>query len=143
MSSKSGESLPIIDMRKKDTAEDELSKKVKNINYHFRRRKICGVNFLQIVDGLENAGFLYIEGVDVDFSKLFEACQWFFALDIEEKMKIARRPYNPNSTNFYRGYFPVIEGEASRKEAIEFAGDWDTTADARITSGDVIKLHKF
>lgn len=59
---------------------------------------------------LENDGFLYIEGVDVDFGKLYEACQWFFALDESEKMKVARQPYNPKSKNFYRGYFPVIEG---------------------------------
>ena len=110
-------SLPIIDMRLMATAEDELAKQVQSsddvvvtslistIHVH------CNLTFtLQLVLGLENEGFLYIEGVDVDFAKLYEACQWFFGLDLEKKMKLARQPYNPQAKNLYRGYFPVIEG---------------------------------
>lgn len=96
--------LPIIDLSKSKTNRDELSK--------------------QIIEALENVGFLYIDNVEgIDFEKMFRCCKWFFNQPIEKKRKIMRNFWNPDSKNIYRGYFPVVEGEPSRKEGFEFGRD--------------------
>ncbi len=52
--------LPIIDLDRAYTNRDEVAK--------------------QVVDALENVGFLFIDSVpDLDFDKLQEACNWFFS----------------------------------------------------------------
>ena len=38
-----------------------------------------------------------------------------------------RKQWNPENENVYRGYFPVVPGETSRKEAFEFARDLSQT----------------
>lgn len=77
-----------------------------------------------IVHGLENIGFLYIENVKgLDFGMINKACKWFFGLSSDTKMKLARKPWKSENDNIYRGYFPVVEGEPSRKEGFEFARD--------------------
>lgn len=77
-----------------------------------------------VVHGLENSGFLFIDNVDkLDYDGLFNACKWFFDKPIEYKKTVMRNFWNPENKNIYRGYFPVTEGEPSRKEGFEFARD--------------------
>ncbi|KAH3811329.1 uncharacterized protein LOC127833600 [Dreissena polymorpha] len=97
-------SLPIIDMSKAYTERNELAKKV--------------------VLGLENEGFIFIDNVaKLDYDGLFRACKWFFDKPIELKRTVMRNIWNPENSNIYRGYFPITEGEPSRKEGFEFARD--------------------
>jgi len=96
--------LPIVDMSKLKTHREELAKTV--------------------LDGLENIGFLFIDNVEgIDFDKLHECCKWFFGQPKEVKEKILRNHWNPNNKNVYRGHFPIVEGEPSRKEGFECARD--------------------
>ncbi|KAH3811446.1 hypothetical protein DPMN_139856 [Dreissena polymorpha] len=97
-------SLPIIDMSKAYTERNELAKKV--------------------ALGLENEGFIFIDNVaKLDYDGLFRACKWFFDKPIEFKRTVMRNFWNPENSNIYRGYFPITEGEPSRKEGFEFARD--------------------
>ena len=106
-------SIPVIDMSRAKTDRVQLAH--------------------ELVHGLKNIGFLYIDNVQgIDFDKLFRICKWFFGLPMETKMKLSRKTWNPENNNVYRGYFPVVEGEPSRKEGFEFARDVhpdDTTVD--------------
>ena len=96
--------LPIIDYSKR----------------YSEREKIAA----QVVDALENTGFMFIDNVDdLDYDGLFKACKWFFDKPIEFKRTVMRQFWNPENRNIYRGYFPVTEGEPSRKEGFEFARD--------------------
>jgi isopenicillin N synthase-like dioxygenase len=47
-----------------------------------------------------------------------------FSLSDREKRRIARRKYNPNSPNLYRGFFPLIEGDPSYKEGVDIGPDF-------------------
>ncbi|XP_052238008.1 uncharacterized protein LOC127849329 [Dreissena polymorpha] len=90
--------LPIIDFAKAKTDRQEQAKK--------------------IVEVLESVGFAFIDNVQgINFKGLWDCCQWFFAKPVEFKRKIMRQQWNPENSNIYRGYFPVVPGEPSRKEA--------------------------
>jgi len=96
--------LPIIDLQKAKVDKAEEAKKV--------------------VNALENSGFLYIDGIQgIDVDKLLQSCKWFFGLPQETKNKLMRKFWAPENLNVYRGYFPVVEGEPSRKEGFEFGRD--------------------
>ncbi|XP_076079052.1 isopenicillin N synthase-like [Mytilus galloprovincialis] len=96
--------IPVIDLSRAKTDRTQLAK--------------------EVVHALENIGFLYIDNVKgIDFDKLFKICQWFFGLPIETKMDLTRKNFKSENHNLYRGYFPVVEGEPSRKEGFEFARD--------------------
>ncbi|XP_045203132.2 1-aminocyclopropane-1-carboxylate oxidase-like [Mercenaria mercenaria] len=96
--------LPVIDMKEVKVDRKAAAKK--------------------IVDILENVGFAYVDNVDgIDYKGLWDCCQWFFNKPMDFKKKIMRKQWNPENTNLYRGYFPVVEGEPSRKEGFEFARD--------------------
>ncbi|KAH3811464.1 hypothetical protein DPMN_139874 [Dreissena polymorpha] len=78
----------------------------------------------KVVLGLENEGFIFIDNdAKLDYDGLFRACKWFFDKPIEFKRTVMRNFWNPENSNIYRGYFPVTEGEPSRKEGFEFARD--------------------
>ena len=80
----------------------------------------------QVVNALENVGFLYIDNIHgIDFDKLLECCKWFFGQPKEIKEAITRKHWKESNSNVYRGYFPVVEGEPSRKEGFEFGRDID------------------
>ena len=96
--------LPIIDLSKSKTHREELAK--------------------QMIDALENIGFLYIDNVEgINFDKMFQCCKWLFDKPMEYKRRIMRNIWAPENKNIYRGYFPVVEGEPSRKEGFEFGRD--------------------
>ena len=79
-----------------------------------------------VVNALENTGFLIIDNIKgINFDKLLKACQWFFGQPIEKKHAIMRNFWKKENKNVYRGYFPVVEGEPSRKEGFEFGRDID------------------
>lgn len=99
-----GITLPVIDMRDIKTDRNAAAKNAVHI--------------------LETVGFAFIDNVDgIDYNGLWESCQWFFNKPMEFKRKTMRQQWNPDNKNIYRGYFPVVEGEPSRKEAFEFARD--------------------
>ncbi|KAL4230299.1 hypothetical protein ACF0H5_010683 [Mactra antiquata] len=96
--------LPVIDLKEAKSNRKETAAK--------------------IVDVLENVGFAYIDNVHgIDYKGLWDCCQWFFSKPMEFKKKIMRKQWNPDNENLYRGYFPVVKDEPSRKEAFEFARD--------------------
>ena len=100
--------LPVIDMN--DVVKDRVAAAKK------------------IVSVLENVGFAFIDNVEgIDYDGLWDTCQWFFSKPTEYKEKIMRKQWNPENENVYRGYFPVVPGEPSRKEAFEFARDLSPT----------------
>lgn len=100
--------LPVIDLSKSETHAKELGDKV--------------------VYALENIGFLFIDNVKgLDYNKLFECCKWFFGKSDEYKHTVMRNFWNPKNKNVYRGYFPVVQKEPSRKEGFEFARDVSET----------------
>lgn len=73
------------------------------------------------MDALENVGFLSVENVEgLDYDTLFMCCKWFFNQPFKQKRPLLRKQWNPDNKNMFRGYFPVIEGEPSRKEGFEF-----------------------
>ncbi|KAL4219760.1 hypothetical protein ACF0H5_020174 [Mactra antiquata] len=78
----------------------------------------------QVVVGLENTGFLFIDNVEnLDYDGLYKSCKWFFDKPFEFKRTVIRKFWNSENKNIYRGYFPVVEGEPSRKEGFEFSRD--------------------
>lgn len=96
--------LPIIDLEKAKTDRKAVAE--------------------DVVHALENIGFLYIDNIgEYDFEKLFESCKWFFRQSKEVKNGLLRQHWNKDNPNVYRGYFPVVEGEPSRKEGFEFGRD--------------------
>lgn len=98
--------LPTVDISKAKTHRSEVAQTV--------------------VDGLESTGFLFIENVqDLNYDQLYKCCQWFFGLPMETKKTLLRNIWNSESSNVYRGYFPVSENEPSRKEGFEFGRDVD------------------
>jgi len=63
--------LPIIDLSKSKTHPEELAK--------------------QMIDALENIGFLYIDNVEgINFDKMFQCCKWLFDKPMEYKRRIMR-----------------------------------------------------
>ncbi|CAH1775511.1 unnamed protein product [Owenia fusiformis] len=77
---------------------------------------------------LENEGFLYIVNIpDFESAELLKATKWFFNLPLNEKMTLARKAFEPENVNTFRGYNPVIPGGHSYKEAFEIGmfGDFD------------------
>ncbi|OWF35819.1 gibberellin 2-beta-dioxygenase 4-like [Mizuhopecten yessoensis] len=99
--------LPVIDMSKSRTQRDEMSQ--------------------SLIDALENVGFLAIDNIEgLDFDILLRSCKWFFNQPYDKKKCLLRKQWNPENTNMFRGYFPVIEGEPSRKEGFEFGPVYPT-----------------
>ena len=62
---------------------------------------------------------------DPDFSAdtLLHYTKWFFSLPSEVRMSLARKAWNPKSSNHYRGYYPVTAGMTCHKEGMSIAQD--------------------
>ena len=59
-----------------------------------------GENIKQVVEAMETVGFLFLDNVPgFDESVLRKQVDWFYSLPLEKKMTLARRMYNPQSTN--------------------------------------------
>ena len=52
--------------------------------------------------------------------ELLKYTKWFYSLSTEVRMSLARKAWNPNSSNSYRGYYPAVPGVTCFKEGIEF-----------------------
>ena len=53
--------------------------------------------------------------------ELLKYTKWLFSLPNEVLMSLARKHWNPQNVNSYRGYYPPDDGFACYKEGIEFA----------------------
>uniref|UniRef100_A0A0P4WFE3 Fe2OG dioxygenase domain-containing protein n=1 Tax=Scylla olivacea TaxID=85551 RepID=A0A0P4WFE3_SCYOL len=74
----------------------------------------------QLRDALTTVGFIYLTGVEgFDEVELLRLTKWFFSLPMEKRMAISKKSFNPQSAHEYRGFFPVIPGAVSHKEAFE------------------------
>ncbi|XP_060081089.1 uncharacterized protein LOC132560443 [Ylistrum balloti] len=81
---------------------------------------------MNVVNGLEKVGFLFVDNIRNYYpDQLMTCCKWFFHQEAAVKNDITKKIWNRNNNNIYRGYFPVIENQASRKEGFEFAKDID------------------
>eukprot|EP00794_Sanderia_malayensis_P000165 gene165-777_t len=80
----------------------------------------------QLFDAMKNVGFAYLVNVPgFRPDELFEATTWLFNQPLETKMDIAKKAFNSKNKNLFRGYFPVIPGGHSYKEAYEIGGFFD------------------
>jgi len=69
---------------------------------------------------MSEVGFMYlvnIPGFKPD--ELYQASAWFFGLPLDEKMKLAKKVFQNENKNSFRGYFPLIPGGHSYKEVFE------------------------
>ncbi|XP_050705007.1 uncharacterized protein LOC126990441, partial [Eriocheir sinensis] len=74
----------------------------------------------ELHEALTTVGFIYLKNVDgYDEEALLRHSKWFFSLPMEQRMAISKKSFNPKCSNEYRGYFPVIPGAVSHKEAFE------------------------
>ena len=54
------------------------------------------------MDAMETVGFLSVDNVpNYDEKELRKYTDWFFALSHEKKLKVARKKYNPESSQVY------------------------------------------
>ena len=90
----------------------------------------------KVYEALSQVGFAYlvnIPGFKPD--KLFKLTKWFFDLPLENKMQIAKKAFRESNKNAYRGYFPVIPGGHSFKEAFEVGAFFNGNLERRIAPG--------
>lgn len=94
-----------------------------------------GVLVKQLHEALTTVGFIYLKGVDgFDEHELLRLTKWFFSLPMEKRMAISKKSFNSTCSHEYRGFFPVIPGEVSHKEAFEIGEKQDELYNASITS---------
>lgn len=78
-----------------------------------------------LVKDFEIIGFAAVSGIkDYDADELLKWTKWFFDLPVSTKMAIAKKAFNKTSPAVYRGYYPIVAGTHSFKEAFE-AGVFD------------------
>ncbi|XP_057291997.1 uncharacterized protein LOC130614588 isoform X1 [Hydractinia symbiolongicarpus] len=74
----------------------------------------------ELVTAFRNVGFAYLIHVkDFDPDELLYWTKWFFDQPLKNKMRLAKNAFNKNNPNHFRGYFPLIAGGHSYKEAYE------------------------
>ena len=85
-------SLPVVDL-----------KKAKDLSQRLAVAR-------QLVDALEKVGFLFVDNVEgYNAERLLKNTQWFFSLSQQEKHRLARKIWNPESENYYRGMYDARE----------------------------------
>ena len=52
--------------------------------------------------------------------ELLKYTKWFYSLSKDVRMTLARKNWNPQNPNGYRGYYPTVPGVTCFKEGIEF-----------------------
>ena len=80
-----------------------------------------------LVHAMETVGFVYLDNVP-GFDKqreqrLHEEAKWFFSLPLEEKLLVAPKNWNKQSSNVYRGYVPINVEQGHMREQYEMGGD--------------------
>ncbi|KAF2452019.1 putative gibberellin 20-oxidase [Karstenula rhodostoma CBS 690.94] len=63
----------------------------------------------KLYDAFATVGFAYLIDAPLGFTQdeLFELSREFFALPLNQKMKLAKKSFRPSHVNTYRGYFPT------------------------------------
>ncbi|KKZ61183.1 hypothetical protein EMCG_04195 [[Emmonsia] crescens] len=89
-------SLPIVDLSPLKTPRELSTEK---------QRELAS----QLYDVFATTGFAYLVNhpLSFDHEALFDMSREFFALPIEEKMKLAKKSFRKDHNNTYRGYFPT------------------------------------
>lgn len=66
-------------------------------------------------------GFAYLVNAPISFShdEIFALAKDFFTLKEKEKLSVAKRTFNPDNDNTYRGFFPAQAGSDNLKEGFE------------------------
>ncbi len=92
--------IPIIDFSNPSESRDKLAR--------------------EIVDALQTVGFLFLDNVvGFDREAVQQATKWFYSLPEGTKNSLARKSFNPQNKNIYRGYFPADAQNSSYKEGFE------------------------
>lgn len=88
-------SLPVVDVRLLGTLEPGT---LHTANYKELSQRLY--------DAFSSTGFAYLANAPLSFSQddLFNLSREFFALPLEQKMKLAKKSFRPGHTNTYRGY---------------------------------------
>ncbi|MCB1138198.1 MAG: isopenicillin N synthase family oxygenase [Leptospiraceae bacterium] len=97
--------LPEIDLSKVHSSEE--------------KQKLCHT----LGEAASKYGFLTLihHGIEEDqVRKSFELARNFFSMELDYKMRFAKSRFRPRNSNSYRGYFPVLEEDPSKKEGFEF-----------------------
>eukprot|EP01084_Bolivina_argentea_P017336 32386_1 len=77
-----------------------------------------------VLKGLQTSGFISLMNINkLDTNKLLSISKSFFEKDISYKLNYAKCKWNSSNSNCYRGYYPIIPGQSSMKEAIEYGRD--------------------
>lgn len=89
----------------------------------------------KLVGALQEEGFVYLDNVpDFNPDEVLQHAKWFFSISEKEKWRLSRREWNPESKAVYHGYSPLVPGEPSWKEIIEFGCDLEPDdPDAKMT----------
>lgn len=75
----------------------------------------------KLTKALQEEGFAFLDNVPgYNPDELLEYTKWFFSISDDEKKRLSRKEWNPESHNQYRGYTPLVPGQPSWKELIEF-----------------------
>ena len=90
----------------------------------------------KVYEALSEVGFAYLVNVPgFKPDKLLELTKWFFELPLEIKMQIAKKAFRESNKNAYRGYYPVIPGGHSFKEAFEVGAFFNGSLERRMAPG--------
>ncbi|KAL8958055.1 MAG: hypothetical protein Q9193_004814 [Seirophora villosa] len=99
----------------------------------------------QLGKAFETEGFAYLVNVPLTFSheQVFGLAKRLFHLPQPEKLRLAKKSFQRNNTNTYRGYFPIQAGSDNLKEGFEvgpanlpIAPDW-TRRKIDLTEGNI------
>ena len=86
----------------------------------------------KVYKALSEVGFAYIVNIpEFEPDLLLKYTKWYFDLPFEIKMQMAKRPFRKENRNIYRGYYPVIPGGHSFKEALEIGGFYEGSLEKR------------
>ena len=91
---------------------------------------------VKVYKAFNEVGFAYLVNIpDFKPDLLFKYTKWYFDLSLDIKMEMAKRAFRPENKNSYRGYFPVIPGGHSFKEALELGGFFGSSSQKRNAPG--------
>ena len=90
----------------------------------------------KLYQAFSKVGFAYLVNIpDFEPDLLLKYTKWYFDLPLEVKMKMAKQPFRQENENVYRGYYPVIPGGHSFKEAFEMGSFFEGSMERRVAPG--------
>ena len=72
---------------------------------------------------------------DFDDEEFLNQLKWFHAQDFKTKMKMALNRFQPENSNKYRGYMPLVDGIDVYKVFRSSTGQFDPNGSFTLTSG--------